>query len=666
MIVKVGEDFFEVPQKYSLKFRDKKHLFDMLDDIRQYLVEVWSHSPSDIDYGYEFICNAIEDDNYDSQFINHCIVDYINRGNDSVCTLETFVREIYFTDRCLIIFDGTIKLIYHNLLELYNDEKEPFEDEFLAEEAVKFFIEQVLLEITALTKSDYYYTVEEIVALYSHLVYNEFYEKGQKANLNIATIRNLISKLKKNPRYKDSILNINGKNYVGKEVRVYIEQNSSVVKKIYRNSRLTRFNNDCQKAYELVAKQRNYIADSYQSQLSLEHKKVNVKWTKFLDNYSYRRIFLLVEINVVLLILDDILDSLNFEILIEEFQKYEMSFWNRYKDQLTHYQRDDFQKLYYSILSFVFLYVHRIRMGAMPYTWFKQLGNVNADIQTYINKARKSFKGTKNKAVFSKLFKKFYIACRGDYEKFLSSQDDWKNIKLFIKEHLKAEKNSFEYGQIEENLVYSDTKMRKFSQRLVEYFNDKIAIAEKKISSLNTNKEELNVVSWLGFPPDEDIDLYKEAYIETFLNKKHNLWKIKDGRFIQIPSDELPEIKYKCHRLFDESIYEYRALQKNALIEKGTIYFYDLDGWCGRYKLFPNVTCPKINVEKRYGRFEYHVMEEVLELTGNGMDSILGKKICIKHFMDLQPFEKTKKLPYSEQLGTTVWFKFKKINGVDT
>lgn len=561
MLVKIGDEFFETPQNCSFKFRDKKHLFDMLDDIRQYLGEVRGHSPSDIDYGYEFICNAIEDNKYDSQFINHCIVDYINRGNNSVCTLGTFVREIYFTDGRIVLFEDTVKLIYYNLLELYHEEKEPFEYEFLAEKPLKLLIEQILLEVIVLAKMDYYYTVEEFTILYSHLVYNEFYVKEQKVNLNIATVRNLISKLKKNPQYKDSILNINGKNYVGKKVRGYIEQNSSIVKKIDQNSRLTLFNNDCQKAYELVIKQRNYIVDSYQYQLSLEPKEMNIKWTGLLDNYSYRRMFLLVEINIVLLILDDILDSLNHEILIEDFQKYEISFWNRYKDRLNHYQRNDFQKLYYSILSFVFLYVHRIRIGAMSYTWFEQLGNVNADIQTYINKARKSFKGTKNRAVFSKLFKKFYITCRGDYEKILSSQDDWKTIKSFIKEHLKAEKNSFEYGQIEENLAYSDTKMRKFSKQLVEYFNDKIAIAEKKISDLNTDKEKFKVVSWVGSPPDEDINLCKEAYVETFLNKKHNLWKVKDGHFSQISSEELPEFKSKYYELFNEVAYEYNILQ---------------------------------------------------------------------------------------------------------
>ncbi|MGT2808763.1 hypothetical protein DIX60_08925 [Streptococcus iniae] len=670
MLVRIGQDFCEVPQVYSFRFKDKKHLLNMSDTIRQHLVEVWgAYSPSEVDYGYDFICNAIEDEQWDSQFINNCIVDYINRGSKSVCTLEQFVTGVHLSEGRIELFDSTVTLIYQNLLVLYNEEIQAFEEDFLEKEAVKLLIEIVFLDIALWIKADYYYSVKEFVDVYNNLVFNEFYDKEKKLKLNLATVRNIVSKLKKNPLYEDSIINFNGKNYLGKKVRTYVENDVPSFKKLYENSRLAMFNEECQQAFTLINKQKNYIINSYQIQLCLEDKGDENKWSELLDNYCYKRLFVLIEINVVLLILDDVLDSLNNKILIEEFQKYEISFWNRFKDINRLYKREDFQKLYYSILSFVFLYIHRIRMGAMSYAFFEQLGNVNADIQLYINKARESFKGTKNKAVFSKRFKKFLTASRGDYERILSNQNDWKAIRSFIQEHLKATEFTFEYGQIEQNLDYSNDKNRDFSKKLLTFFNEKIENAEKKISSLNIDKEDLNITSWIGGPPDEYVNLDEGIMIGHFKNKIGNkeLGKIQNGEYSKTTFDELthpdfaPEFRYTFNKLFNRVAYKYKIKNSDTLIEEGIIYFYDLDGRCGRYKLFPNEERPEIESEQRYGRFEYWTLGGRLELTGNGLTSCLGKQIIIHHFMDSQSFEITKRLPYSKQLGANVWFEFEKV-----
>ncbi|MCK1227639.1 hypothetical protein [Streptococcus uberis] len=120
--------------------------------------------------------------------------------------------------------------------------------------------------------------------------------------------------------------------------------------------------------------------------------------------------------------------------------------------------------------------------------------------------------------MLSKRFKKFLTASRGDYERILSNQNDWKAIRSFIQEHLKAKEFTFEYGQIEQNLDYLNNKNRDFSKKLLTFFNEKIEIAEKKISSLNIEKEDLNITSWIGCPPDEDVNPDEGIMIGHFKN----------------------------------------------------------------------------------------------------------------------------------------------------
>lgn len=655
MLTRIGNKILEIPQQQTLKLKSISMRNYILSRIRNCFAEYWGvyipvEETVEYDYGYDFIYNIItHNEEYSNEFINNSITDYLKYKKDSAATIETFIREILLKKGKVILSQDTIFSLHKSLLSIYNGEVVAIEGWYIDEPFLRLFIEDSLLHLVMIAKSEIFYSIDDLVSSYNNLIYNDFSDSSDNEwRIDRRQLSNKVSQLKNHPVEgidpERDIVEIVSKgkkiNYVNHRVRAYLENHSSILKKMHAGSSLVRLQKELLKSQKIVHKLLEAMVDDYKEQIEFESREERTYFERQISDLGYKIMFQLAEVNVIHLILEDILFKVRYEIILDEYVEYEEEFWSRFQKGVSYYQRKDFKKLYYLIFSFVFLYTYRIGFGEMDYRFFNLLANTNTDLRPYMDNVRKVFKGTKNRTVFSKLFEKFLLQNGYDYRNKLNLKSEWHTIKETILSHLKAPENSYEHSIIIENLKRSDRKLVKITKEILEQYDDRMTMAEKKISSLNQYQNEYHGMSLLGEPLEEDVNVNNATVIGHFINSegKSEFGKFVKGQYSKTSWDELthpdfaPEFRSLYNDLFNKKIYHYKIRINNTIEEYGAIYFYNLDGIEGRYKIFPNLkhlTQIDIDFESRYGRFTYKLIKGKLHLSGNSMDSYLGREVLL-------------------------------------
>ncbi|QIQ93783.1 hypothetical protein [Streptococcus mutans] len=357
------------------------------------------------------------------------------------------------------------------------------------------------------------------------------------------------------------------------------------------------------------------------------------KFKEALENFGNEKSVLINKVSIVYLIIQDILSYTNIGF---DFEKYEKSFWYQYQKEtaLLYNNRSEFKELYLSSLFFILLYANRIRLGKMDFKFFKYLFNTNPEYKSLVEKVRPIFEGTKQSTIFSKVFERFISQqLFPDFKRRLKSKEEWKKAKQIIEKNI--DPNSRQ-EVVAENLKKTEREINDFLQFLNTKFKLIVDETNKFITALN--KKQIEVSSWITEPLTED-ELSKNNYIwfSNFINSngEKEFGMVKDEKYSKISMADLyspsimPELVWGIYNYFSKKSYYYKAEFPDRHIEYGKVYFYDFDkeNVSGRYKSSEDTTArfEEMEIEERYGRFQFNLKNKQLFLTTNGGHDTLGK-----------------------------------------